>query len=91
MRRGLLVFDCWEGYSSDCSRYSLDEARKCEESEALLLLGDRVQLSEGEAEWARRQAAAQFKKSDSRREDGHKVMGEDAHCGASQGAAMQNQ
>ena len=56
--KALLVPKAWMGECSDCSRYSLGEARKCEESEAQALLGKLARLNEGEAEWARRQAAA---------------------------------
>ena len=68
------------------SRYSLDEARKCEDSEAQALLGELLRLGEGDAEWRRRQAAAKFKHGD---DGGTKAASGEDYGGTSAGAAME--
>ena len=61
MARALLLPDDWEGDVQETLRYSLNETRKCEESEAIALQSECIELGEGKAEWMRRCAAARFK------------------------------
>ena len=70
MARGLLVPTQFVGKSAAFSRYSLDEARKCEQAEAAALMTELIRLSGGEAEWRRRSAASNIKTSSSIDGDG---------------------
>ena len=51
-------------------RYSLEKARKCEESEVQALYGDQLRRGEGKAEWLRRCAAAKFNYNHARKPEG---------------------